>query len=190
METHAPTRWRGAGSSMVPRLPHIGFHGCHRLRGQIRGPHGVRPDAGRNNKCFSVMDLEWRESTGWAFDDGAIAFHKVEYMNGAICMVKNRQREPMPPCFDELEPMQTRFLFAPARARVQVLKPIDQVLLNPIGAAGPVDVRQSVIEVDGPWPAVQTGAAPVPELEGEDVGRGANLENYAVASRAVNGACR
>src|ERR1700727_733713 len=110
METHALTRWRGAGSSMVPRLPHIGFHGCQRLRCQIRRPHDVRPDAGRNDECFSVMDLERREGTGWSFAEGAIPFHKVEHRNGAICMEKTRQRDPMPPCCDDLEPMQTRFL--------------------------------------------------------------------------------
>src|ERR1700744_6536114 len=107
METYGLTRWRWArsavaprprtwlsdGSGIVQRLPHIGFQGCQRLCGRIRGPHRVRPDSGRNNECFSVMDFESRESTRWTLDDGAIAFHKVEHMDGAICMVRNRHSD-------------------------------------------------------------------------------------------------
>src|SRR6266496_2259139 len=38
--------------------------------------------------------------------------------------------------------------------------------------------------------AVQAEASPIPQLESENVGRGADLEDHAVPSRTVNGARR
>ena len=54
--------------------------------------------------------------------------------------------------------------------------------------AVPLDVGHPMLEMDRARLAVQPQAAPVPHLEGEDVGRGADLQHHRVAARTMHGA--
>ena len=95
-------------------------------------------------------------------------------------------REPVAAGFDELALVQASAFFAPARTAGDGFKAVNQVALHPVRRAIPLDVRRTMIEVDGTRTAVQSEPAPVPEFEGEDVGSGADFEHHAVFARAVH----
>src|SRR5882757_2193946 len=108
-----------AGSSTVRRLPDIGLERCERLRDRLCRPDGVRADAGGDDEGLAVVNLERRKSSGRAFYYGAIALDEIEHVHGAVCVMRNGLGEPVTPGFDELEAMETSFLFAPSRAGSQ-----------------------------------------------------------------------
>src|SRR6267378_285003 len=73
--------------------------------------------------------------------------------------------------------MQAGTLLAPAFAVGNGNGSVDKFAPRPFGVALPGDVGEAVIDVDGPRLAVEPQTTPVPELEGVDVGRGADLEH-------------
>src|SRR6267154_3592171 len=85
--------------------------------------------------------------------------------------------EPVAAGFDELQRMQACTLLAPAFAIGNGSHRVDKFALCPFGIALPGDVGEAVIDMDGPRLAVKPHPTPVPELEGEDVGRGADLQH-------------
>src|SRR5216684_963415 len=90
--------------------------------------------------------------------------------------------EPVAAGFDELQRMQARTLLAPAFAVGNGSHSVDKFAPRPFGVALPGDVGEAVIDMDGPRLAVEPHTTPVPELEGVDVGRVADLHHeYALA---------
>src|ERR1700680_1365510 len=85
--------------------------------------------------------------------------------------------EPVAAGFDELQRMQTCTLLAPAFAIGNGSHSVDKFAPRPFGVALPGDVGEAVIDMDGPRLAVEPQTTPVPELEGVDVGRGADLQH-------------
>src|SRR5580698_2078967 len=104
--------------------------------------------------------------------------------------MRNRSGEPVPPRLDEFPLMQAGALFAPALAVDNKRRLPDEIFLHPLGAAVPLNVREAVIEVNGPWKAVEPKPSPIPQLERENVRRGADFKEHALRARAVNSASR
>ena len=98
--------------------------------------------------------------------------------------------EPVTTGFEELLLVQACLFFDPAGAGGDGGDRVDEFPFSPIGITEPLDVAQAVFEVDGARLAVEAEAVPVPELEGKDVGGGADLEHHGARARAVRGTGR
>src|ERR1700730_1462229 len=93
--------------------------------------------------------------------------------------------EPVAAGFDELQRMQACTLLAPAFAIGNGSHSVDEFAPRPFGVALPGDVGEAVIDMDGPRIAVEPQTTPVPELEGVDVGCGADLQHDDARARTV-----
>src|SRR5437879_4045050 len=122
----------------------------------------------------------------WTFDDSRLTFHQVQHMHATPVFVKDGAIEPMSSRFDELARVQASSFFFPPGADGNWTNAIDEVFLYPIAVTVPLNVGQTVFEMNGTRLAIQSRPAPIPELESEDVRRGADFQNHAVAAGAVN----
>src|SRR5215831_5242656 len=86
--------------------------------------------------------------------------------------------------------MESCTLLSPAGPCIHQFDSIDQFPPHPGGRAIPLHIADSMLDVDWPGLAIQSHAPPVPELEREDVGSGANFQNHRIAAGAVNGSGR
>src|ERR1700676_2788090 len=91
----------------------------------------------RNDERLSVMHKEGRKCVAWALHNDLIAFHKIQHVDRALCMMRSRSGEPVPPRLDELKRMQPCTFLAPSLAAVQRLDLIDQRRPHPIRGAIP-----------------------------------------------------
>ncbi len=98
--------------------------------------------------------------------------------------------EPASASFDEFEFVKPSPLFRPPLAATHELNAIDQAASDPFAISFPSDISLPVINVDRPRPAVQAKAAPVPQLECEDVGSRTDFQNHAVPTRTMDRTCR
>src|SRR4051794_21424545 len=99
--------------------------------------------------------------------------------------MRYRFGEPVATCFYKLAFVQACTLFAPSVALRDLFECIDQVALHPFGSPIPLNVMQTVLEVDRPGQSVQTDSAPIPHFECEDIWSRADLQNHTVLSRTV-----
>lgn len=149
--------------------------------------NGIGSDRCRHNEGLCIVDFEGRKCAGWALDDRFVSFNEIEDVDGAVGVVRDGAGEPVAAGLDEFESMKAGAFFAPARGRVKGLDMVDQVFLNPGGAAIPADIRKAVIEVERAGAAIEAHARPIPELKGKDVRGSADLEHHGVAAGAVDG---
>ena len=190
-----PVRQPGRGLGVPRRARSLASHAC--LNGSIflaggwgRGADGVRTDGGGNDEGFGVVHDEGREGSGGAFHDdfspstrfstctvpacraGTVPVNQWRRvsMNSSSCSPVRSSRQPSP--------------------RANRFDAIDERAAHPFGRSIPLDVGHTVLEMDGPGLSIEAEAAPVPQLEGEDVGRGADFEHHAVFAGAMNGARR
>src|ERR1035437_4238575 len=123
-----------------------------------------------------------------AGDERLVAFDEVEHIDSALGVMRHRFRKPMSAGSDKLPLMQAGLFFAPSVAGSDLGDAVDQVLFDPASGAVPLGVGQAVRQMDGARLAVQAQAAPIPELEGEDVGGGADFQHHGISSRTMDGA--
>src|SRR5258706_10277779 len=100
--------------------------------------------------------------------------------------MSNGPVKPMAAGFDELQRMQACTLLAPAFATGNGSHRVDKFALCPFGVALPGDVGEAVIDMDGPRFAVKPHPTPVPQLEGEEVGCGADFQHDAARAGTVD----
>jgi len=96
----------------------------------------------------------------------------------------------VPTRLDEFGLMEPSNLFMDAGGARDRADWIDEVCSDPFRGAVPLNIREAVLEVDWPWPAVKTKAPPIPQLEYEDVRSRTDLEDDIVLARTVDGTCR
>jgi hypothetical protein len=94
------------------------------------------------------------ERPAWAFHHDLFAFNQVEYVDRSLRIVRDGSGEPMPAGFDELELVQAGSLFAPTLARGNGFYAIDEGIAHPFGGPIPLDIRRTVVKMDGPRPAI------------------------------------
>jgi len=107
---------------------------------------------------------------------------------GAAGVVLNRCREPMTTCFDELARMQAGALFAPTEPLPYWLDRVDQPTFHPFRWAIPLEVGETVIEMNRSRFSIEPEPAPIPHFEGEDVGSRRDFEDHAVLAGTMAGA--
>ena len=105
-------------------------------------------------------------------------------------MESHRHGEGSPPRFDELQRVQAGVDLFPARTFGDSRELIGQLLPDKGGIPVPLDDLASALDIDRTRFSVQAQAAPVPELEGEDIGRRADLKDHAAGAGAMDGARR
>lgn len=66
------------------------------------GLDGVATDAGRDDEGLGIVNLEGRELSFGAFDEGSLTVNKVEDIDAAFCVVLYGTRERVPARLDEL----------------------------------------------------------------------------------------
>src|SRR6185437_6435733 len=126
------------------------------------------------------------EGPGGAFNNCALAFDEVEDVDGAARVVRHDSGEPVAARLDEFKRVQAGALLAPAVAGGNGLDLVDERAAHPVRRAVPLDIGRAMLQMNGARASVEAEAAPIPQLEGEDVGRGADFQNHAVAARAVD----
>ena len=150
------------------------------LQSRVRPPAHWRDcvgsDSRRDDERFGIVHDEGREFFLGTFDQAGLAAHQVEHVDGTARVMSNGRVKPVAAGFDELQSMEARTLLAPSFATGNGRHRVDQFALCPFCVALPGDVGETVIDVDGTRLAVKPHPTPVPELEGEDVGRGADFQ--------------
>src|SRR5580692_178224 len=121
-----------------------------------------------DNKGFSIVNDEWIEGSGRAFDDSLLSLNEVEDIDCLQRIVSRRTRKPVPARFNELQFVKPCALLAPTGTLSHWFNAVDQILENPFCVAFPNDIRQTVLEMDGSWQTVQAEPSPVPYLEREN----------------------
>ena len=124
---------------------------------------------------------------GGAFHNCGVSFNQVEHVHVASCVVMHRDTKPVTARLNKFERMQAGAFFAPAFSRGYGHLLVDKMFAHPLGGAVPLDVLEAMLQIDRTRAAIQAQAPPIPQLEGEDVGRCANLQDHAVTARAVDG---
>lgn len=154
------------------------------------GADRVRPHGGGHDERFRVMDHERLERAARTFHYRLAPGNQVQNVHRAARVVRHRSREPMAAGLDELGRVQTGPLLAPTRPSRHRIEPVNQAGTRPLGVAVVLDVVRPVPQIDRARQAVQTHSAPVPQLEGEDVGGRADLQHHDVRAGAVERARR
>ena len=57
--------------------------------------NGVRPDSSGNDKGFRIVNLEWRECAGRAFNERSLTLYQIENVEISISIVKHSAGEPV-----------------------------------------------------------------------------------------------
>src|SRR5664280_615921 len=169
---------------------HIGFQSRDRLLGRFRRANRVRTNCGRDDECLCVMNCQRLESIRRALHDCGISFYKIQNLQVTSSVMMHRNCEPVPSCLNEFERVQSGPLLAPSITRCHNFILINEIFAHPVSRPIPLDVLQSVLQVNWPWSAIQTQPSPVPKLEGEDIWCGTYLQHHEVTPGTVNRACR
>ena len=148
----------------------------------------IAPHRCRNDKGFRVVDFERREAVFRAFNDSGVSFHKVQDVHATLRVMRDGSGKPAAARLNEFTCMKTGPFFGPMVVLGEDLSLIDERSFYPVRIAIPLYVGEAVLKVDGTWLVVESKAAPIPELESEDVRRGADFEHDTISAGAVNGA--
>ena len=124
------------------------------------------------------------------FDDRLLAFDEIQNIHAAVRIMRHGLREPMAPGLDEFALVQAGALLAPAVAAGDRFDAVDQIVLRPFGRAVPLDIGEAMFEMDRPRLAVETEPTPIPHLEGENIGRGADFQHHEFRAAAMHRAGR
>ena len=116
----------------------------------------------RNYERLGVMDGKWGETVFRTLDINAGPLDEIQHMDGPGGVVPDPLPEPVPPGLDELRCMKTGSFFLPSVFFLEHLDLIHKLLCNPLRISVPLDILDAVIDVDGPRPAIQAKATPVP----------------------------
>ena len=136
------------------------------------------------------MHLIGLERARGTLHDGALSVHQIQHgelpVGGEIHVVANGVHAGL----HEFQRVQARAhlgVFGLVRQRLEV---VDQVFTDPGRGSVEADHVLAVLDVNRARAAVQAQPIPIPQLEGEYVWRGADLQHHAVAGRAVHRARR
>src|SRR5258706_4605663 len=168
--------------------------GSHeRLNGPALFPRGfaeradaVVPDRGRNDKSLGIVHYKRLKRARWTFDHCFATFDQVQDIDAAGSTMCRGARKPMAASLYKLAFVESGLLLSPSRARTKRRDLIYQVTTHPLCRAIPLDIRFAMTKVNRPGQPVQAEASPVPQLESENEGGGADLEHHTVFSRAVD----
>ena len=141
-----------------------------------------------HDKSFSVMHDEGIEKSALAFHDGFLTLDEIQDIYRAAGEMQDAAAKPVAACLDEFELVQAGAFFAPPGPRGDGFDSIDEILAHPLGCAVPLNIAKAMIEMDRPRRTVEAEAGPIPHFKSENVRRGADFKNHAVASRTMNGA--
>ncbi len=154
------------------------------------GGYRVFSCRGGDDEGLGIMDCEWLESAVRTLHDGFFAFAKVEDVDAAFRVVQDGTVEGVPAGLDEFKAVQSGALFLDAFFFAKDFEPVAELRHHERSRPLPLDDLLSPFHVDGTRFSVQSESVPVPELEGKNVGRGADFEHHGVASRAVDCSAR
>src|SRR5437773_818041 len=115
-----------------------------------------------NDECLRVMHDHGFKIPVRTLHDSFSSLDQIENVHSVARVVRDRPFEPCAASLDEFEFVQASALFNPSRSLTKGLHAIDQTSTYPVCLPFPGDVRDSVIQVDRPWQAVQPQAAPIP----------------------------
>lgn len=107
-------------------------------------------------------------------------------MQSIARVVSHRKTKPMPSCFDKFQFVQSGPFFGPTFALADLLDTIQQILSHPFCIPIPLNVGGAVFQVNRAGAAIQSGPAPILQLEGKDVWRRADFQNLAARARTVD----
>src|SRR5258705_5138040 len=147
---------------------------------------GIATDGSRHDEGLGIMNHEWLEGVGRTFHQRFVAFHQIEDIEGAAGVMRDLFGEPMPPGLNELARVQSGALLAPAIARAEQLNAVHQIILRPFRGAIPLDIGQPMPQVNRARFAIKTETIPVPQFEGENIRRGADLQHHGFGTAAMH----
>lgn len=132
------------------------------------------------------MDGKRLKCTGWAVDNCFVALYQIQHVHAAAGVVQNGFAKPVAAGFDKFTLVQASTLFTPAVSFRDRFELIHQMLMNPPRVALPVDHLFTVLQVYRARQPVQAQAAPVPQFEGENIRRSADLQHHGSRAGAVH----
>lgn len=108
------------------------------------------------------MHDKWGKRAARAVNHRLSAFDQIQNVNTAVCMVCHRRRKPVAAGFDKLTFVHPGSFFPPSVSFSNGLNAVDQVVVNPLRIALPVNDLLPMIQMDGTRQSVQTKTPPVP----------------------------
>ena len=115
------------------------------------------------------MQLERREMAGIAGQDGPSSLHQIDHMDAAVAADGHFAFRA------DAEGIQKFSLVEPGAFHSAVFVPVDyrdfvdQIFFHPLRVAVPLNIGGTMLYMNGPGPAVQIQASPVPELESKNI---------------------